>query len=76
MSRAVEGASGEVVLYRSPDGQIHLDVRLEHDSVWLTQAQMGKIFKRDQTAARDSPTARWWRSRSSSPKARPRRRTS
>ncbi len=49
MSRAAQGASGEVVLYRSPDGQIRLDVRLERDSVWLTQAQMAKLFKRDQS---------------------------
>jgi prophage maintenance system killer protein len=45
----VKSASGEMVLYRSPDGQIHLDVRLERDSVWLTQRQMGKLFKRDQS---------------------------
>jgi hypothetical protein len=49
MSRAAQGASGEVVLYRSPDGQIRLDVRLARDSVWLTQAQMAKLFKRDQS---------------------------
>jgi hypothetical protein len=35
---------GEVVLYEAPDGQIRLDVRLEQDTVWLTQAQMAELF--------------------------------
>jgi hypothetical protein len=35
---------GEVVLYEAADGQIRLDVRLEQDTVWLTQAQMAELF--------------------------------
>jgi len=49
MSRVAEGPGGEVVLYRSPDGEIRLDVRLKGDSVWLTQAQMVELFERDQS---------------------------
>lgn len=33
----------EVVLYQ-PDDNIRLEVRVEHDSVWLSQAQMGQLF--------------------------------
>lgn len=40
---------GEVVLYEAPDGQIRLDVRLDHDTVWLTQAQMGELFGRERS---------------------------
>jgi len=40
---------GEVALFLAPDGQICLDVRLEHDTVWLTQAQMVELFGRDQS---------------------------
>jgi prophage maintenance system killer protein len=40
---------GEVALFEAPDGQIRLDVRLEHDTVWLTQAQMVGLFGRDQS---------------------------
>jgi prophage maintenance system killer protein len=40
---------GEVALFEAPDGQIRLDVRLEHDTVWLTQAQMVRLFGRDQS---------------------------
>lgn len=40
---------GEVVLYEAPDGQIRLDVRLDHDTVWLTQAQMAELFGRERS---------------------------
>ena len=40
--------SSDVLLYQSPDGQIQLDVQLDHDTVWLTQAQMSELFARDQ----------------------------
>ena len=39
----------QVVLYRAPDGGVALDVRLERDTVWLTQAQMVELFGRDQS---------------------------
>src|SRR5437870_13707171 len=38
---------GEVVLYEEPNGQIRLDVRLEQDTVWLTQAQMAELFDKN-----------------------------
>ena len=38
---------GEVVLYEAPDGQISLAVRLEHETVWLNQAQMAKLFDKN-----------------------------
>ncbi|GHT25856.1 DNA-binding protein [Bacteroidia bacterium] len=34
----------EIVLYQ-PDNSIRLDVRVEHDTVWLTQAQMVELFE-------------------------------
>ncbi|WP_223649219.1 virulence RhuM family protein [Hymenobacter psoromatis] len=34
----------DIQLYQSPDGQIRLDVQLDHDTVWLTQAQMVTLF--------------------------------
>ena len=37
-------ATTDVLLYQSPDGQIQLDVQLDHDTVWLTQAQMSELF--------------------------------
>jgi len=38
-------ARGEIVLYRAPDGSIALDVRLEQETVWLTQKQMAQLFQ-------------------------------
>ncbi|WP_322628825.1 virulence RhuM family protein, partial [Halothiobacillus sp.] len=35
---------GEIVLYEAPDGEIHLEVRLERDTVWLSQEQMAALF--------------------------------
>lgn len=34
----------DILLYKSPDGAIRLDVQLEHETVWLTQAQMVELF--------------------------------
>ena len=35
---------GEVVLYQ-PDETIRMEVRLEDETVWLTQAQMAELFQ-------------------------------
>lgn len=43
------GKSGKVVLYKAPDGRMSLDVRLEQDTVWLTQAQMAELFGRERS---------------------------
>lgn len=42
-------SGGEVVVYEAPDGQIRVDVRLEQDTVWLTQAQMAELFGRERS---------------------------
>lgn len=36
--------SGEIILYQAPDGKINIDVRLEDETVWLTQEQMATLF--------------------------------
>jgi hypothetical protein len=36
--------SGEIILYQNPDGKIKIDVRLEDETVWLTQDQMATLF--------------------------------
>ncbi|MBO6050551.1 MAG: virulence RhuM family protein [Bacteroidales bacterium] len=33
----------EIILYQ-PDNSIHLEVRMEEDTVWLTQTQMAQLF--------------------------------
>lgn len=39
----------EVVLFRTEDGKSCLDVRLDHETVWLTQDQMAKLFERERS---------------------------
>ncbi|MCF0220091.1 MAG: virulence protein RhuM/Fic/DOC family protein [Muribaculaceae bacterium] len=39
----------KIIIYQSPDGSNMLDVRLEDDTVWLSQAQMAMLFDKDRT---------------------------
>lgn len=41
---------GEIIIYQTSDGQTELDVRLEGDSVWLSQSQLSTLFKSDRTS--------------------------
>ena len=36
---------GEIVLYQTEDQQTRIQVRLENETVWLTQAQMAQLFQ-------------------------------
>jgi hypothetical protein len=38
--------TGEILLYQNPDGTIKVDVRLEEETVWLTQDQMAQLFSK------------------------------
>lgn len=35
---------GEIIIYQTADGETCLDVRMENDSVWLTQSQIAQLF--------------------------------
>jgi len=41
----LEKPKGEVLVYQAKDGQIKVDVRLEDETVWLTQQQMADLFQ-------------------------------
>jgi prophage maintenance system killer protein len=43
------GASGEIVLYKTPDGEVRVDVRLERETVWLSLNQIAELFRRDKS---------------------------
>ena len=38
-----------VVLYQNTDGATSLEVRLDHETVWLTQKQMAELFQRERS---------------------------
>jgi hypothetical protein len=45
MSANENKPGGEVILYQTEDLQTRLEVRLEGETVWLTQAQMAELFQ-------------------------------
>jgi hypothetical protein len=38
--------TGEILIYQNQEGNIKLDVRLEDETIWLTQAQIGELFQK------------------------------
>jgi hypothetical protein len=40
---------GEILLYESEEGEMTLQVQLQNDTVWLTQAQMAELFGKGRT---------------------------
>jgi len=40
-----EAPRSEIILYNTEDGKTRLQVRLEKETVWLTQAQMADLFQ-------------------------------
>jgi len=43
----IKGSRGEIVLYTTKDGRTTLDVRLERETIWLSQKQMSVLFDKD-----------------------------
>ena len=37
--------SGEIIIYQSEEGKTKIEVRLENDNVWLTQAQLAELYQ-------------------------------
>ena len=42
--------SDKIVIYRTADGQTTVDVKMDGDTVWLSQAQMAELFQTDRTS--------------------------
>ena len=40
---------GEIILYETEDGQTSLEVQLENENVWLSQAQMSELFNKERS---------------------------
>lgn len=38
--------NSEILIYQNSEGNIKIDVRLEEESVWLTQAQLCELFQK------------------------------
>ncbi len=44
----IEQAKGQFLVYQAEDGKLKLDVRLEDETVWLTQPHMAELFQTTQ----------------------------
>ena len=42
----------QIVIYETEDGQTQIDVRLDGETVWLNNSQMGTLFKREESNVR------------------------
>ena len=43
-------AKNQIIIYQTADNQTQIDVRMENDTVWLTQAQMAELFQTNRTS--------------------------
>ena len=41
--------SSEIIIYQTEDGKTKLQTRLENETVWLTQEQIGELFQRERS---------------------------
>ena len=45
MKKKAVPENSQFLVYQAEDGQIKIDVRLEEETVWLTQQQMADLFQ-------------------------------
>src|SRR5579872_6549165 len=43
-NKDVVPANSQIIIYRSESGEVKLDVRVDGDTVWLTQKMMAELF--------------------------------
>ena len=46
----MENVNDKIIIYQADDGNTQIDVRLENETVWMTQAQMAELFLTDRTS--------------------------
>ena len=39
-----ENSQGEIIIYKSDDGEARIEVKMENETVWLSQKQMAELF--------------------------------
>ena len=45
--KIIEPSKGEIILYQTKGGKSSLEVKLEQETVWLTQKQIAELFEKD-----------------------------
>ena len=46
----MENVNDKIIIYQADDVNTQIDVRLENETVWMTQAQMAELFLTDRTS--------------------------
>ena len=41
----MENVNDKIIIYQTDDGVTNLEVKMDYDTVWLTQAQMVELFQ-------------------------------
>ncbi len=44
MLTSLKSSNGEIVIYKTKDGLTKIDVKIESDTVWLSQQQMAELY--------------------------------
>ena len=47
--------TSHIEIYQTDDGQTRIELRLEQDTVWLSQAQLGELFDKDVRTVNEHP---------------------
>ena len=45
----MENLNDKIIIYQTSDGTTNLEVKMDKDTVWLSQAQMAELFQKDRT---------------------------
>lgn len=45
-----QNSDSQIIIYQAPDGQTKIEVKLQDETVWLTQEQMAQLFQTDRTS--------------------------
>ena len=45
----MENINDKIIIYQTADGETNLEVKMDKDTVWLSQAQMAELFQKDRT---------------------------
>ena len=45
----MDNNQGNIVIYQSEDGQTCIEVKMEQETIWLTQAQIAELFVVDRS---------------------------
>ena len=61
-NRIIANNGSSIVLYTTDDGNTQLEVKLEKDTLWLTQSQMAELFGIDRTTILSSSASAMHRS--------------